>query len=38
MPSKQPKRARHLRPVAPAPELDLSDDEVWSSQGLVDRR
>jgi hypothetical protein len=31
MPSKQPKRARHLRSVAPAPELNLSDDEVIAS-------
>ncbi len=28
MPSKQPKRARHLRSVAPAPEPDLSDEDV----------
>lgn len=31
MPSKQPKRERHLRSVAPAPELDLSDDDVIAS-------
>jgi hypothetical protein len=31
MPSKQPKRARHLRSVAPAPEPDLDDDEVIAS-------
>ena len=31
MPSKHPKRARHLRSVTPAPELDLSDDEVIAS-------
>jgi hypothetical protein len=31
MPSKQPKRARHLRSVAPAPEPELSDDDVIAS-------
>ena len=31
MPSKQPKRAHHLRSVAPAPEPELSDDEVIAS-------
>jgi hypothetical protein len=34
MPPKQPKRARHLRSVAPAPESELSDEEVIAS--LVD--
>lgn len=28
MPSKRPKRARHLRSVAPAPEPELSDEDV----------
>ncbi len=31
MPSKQPKRPRHLRSVAPAPEPELSDEDVIAS-------